>query len=500
MNEEDEITALLAKSNAQTSSTSQLQDRNHRLTTAGRQSLRDLERISRDARRLFHGADDTASVDGLLLDDDDASVGSGLAEMFGNTAAGGEKGRITAGDLEYLQGGDSNNSNDDDYMGDVNDSERGALVDRMGEQLLLADSSEKEARLIRQSLRLSHPAPPASVSSFDVEGKEGGVTTGQVSDRVHRSARALRSTLLTSSQRGSRATLLEMMREDKDYDDQDLEKQRTKLLAPSTTMILRILSVSILVMIVLYLLLLEGTVLAGPPRLPVGPYKIVEAQVGHKFFDYYDFYSGKDSAGSNGYLFYVSREVAERDNIVNVSTETVDVGSMVEIYDDDGAQEVDWLLEDLKFLDDLKRRQADEKKEAEESAEEAASGNTTTDKKVSNSTAKSNNATILTASSIDKDNSVASIKTKNTTTRHLAKSQSHLEAFNPDPVVNGTINATGNYNVTETFVYISSNATEAGPRNSVRLEGRRRFNRGLFIIDLRHMPAGTYLLSFFMMM
>jgi hypothetical protein len=42
----------------------------------------------------------------------------------------------------------------------------------------------------------------------------------------------------------------------------------------------------------------------------------------------------------------------------------------------------------------------------------------------------------------------------------------------------------------EPFIYMGSSSTEAGPRNSIRLEGNRRFNRGLFIIDVRHMPAG----------
>lgn len=42
----------------------------------------------------------------------------------------------------------------------------------------------------------------------------------------------------------------------------------------------------------------------------------------------------------------------------------------------------------------------------------------------------------------------------------------------------------------EPFVYMSTSPTEEGPRNSVRLEGLKRFNRGLFILDLRHMPAG----------
>jgi len=42
----------------------------------------------------------------------------------------------------------------------------------------------------------------------------------------------------------------------------------------------------------------------------------------------------------------------------------------------------------------------------------------------------------------------------------------------------------------ETFVFMSSTPTEKGPRESVRLEGKTRYDRGLFILDLRHMPAG----------
>jgi hypothetical protein len=40
------------------------------------------------------------------------------------------------------------------------------------------------------------------------------------------------------------------------------------------------------------------------------------------------------------------------------------------------------------------------------------------------------------------------------------------------------------------MVYMSSQATEKGPRDSVRLEGKQRYNRGLFILDLRHLPTG----------
>jgi len=40
------------------------------------------------------------------------------------------------------------------------------------------------------------------------------------------------------------------------------------------------------------------------------------------------------------------------------------------------------------------------------------------------------------------------------------------------------------------FLYLKTAPTEAGPRESIRLEGKKRFDRGLFIIDVRHMPAG----------
>jgi len=39
-------------------------------------------------------------------------------------------------------------------------------------------------------------------------------------------------------------------------------------------------------------------------------------------------------------------------------------------------------------------------------------------------------------------------------------------------------------------VYLNTLPTEQGPRESVRLEGLRRFDAGLFILDIDHMPAG----------
>ena len=43
---------------------------------------------------------------------------------------------------------------------------------------------------------------------------------------------------------------------------------------------------------------------------------------------------------------------------------------------------------------------------------------------------------------------------------------------------------------TASYVYLTSKATAEGPRESIRLEGKRRFDRGLFVLDLAHMPAG----------
>ena len=138
-----------------------------------------------------------------------------------------------------------------------------------------------------------------------------------------------------------------------------------------------------------------GEKLVGPPRQPVGAYKILELQEGDAFWNYYNFYIGPDSAGSNGYLNYIGRETAFEIGIANVSVEAIQVDNV------------------------------------------------------------------------------------SATTRRRAQEGT--------PAANATDAAPEE---TETFVYMSSAPTEKGPRDSIRLEGKRRFNRGLFIIDLHHMPAG----------
>jgi hypothetical protein len=52
----------------------------------------------------------------------------------------------------------------------------------------------------------------------------------------------------------------------------------------------------------------------------------------------------------------------------------------------------------------------------------------------------------------------------------------------------GLVNVTKEYD--RDIVYMSSAPTDEGPRESVRLESFRRYNAGLFLLDLDHMPAG----------
>eukprot|EP00569_Conticribra_weissflogii_P010080 CAMPEP_0171375102 /NCGR_PEP_ID=MMETSP0879-20121228/16021_1 /TAXON_ID=67004 /ORGANISM="Thalassiosira weissflogii, Strain CCMP1336" /LENGTH=467 /DNA_ID=CAMNT_0011884583 /DNA_START=93 /DNA_END=1496 /DNA_ORIENTATION=- len=103
-----------------------------------------------------------------------------------------------------------------------------------------------------------------------------------------------------------------------------------------------------------------------------GPYRLVEAQEGQRFFDSYEFYDGPDSLGSAGYNTYVGKAVAK----------TLEIASV------------------RKDLDPVSTKE-------------------------------------------------------------------------------------------EEFVYMSSSPNdEKGLRDSVRLEGKRRFERGLFLLDVRHMPDG----------
>jgi hypothetical protein len=82
------------------------------------------------------------------------------------------------------------------------------------------------------------------------------------------------------------------------------------------TMILIAAAVVSAVAVTVYVGLVQ---VAGPPRQPVGPYQLVEAHEGTEFLNYYSFYQGHDSVGSNGYNTYVDQATATMAGILNVT-------------------------------------------------------------------------------------------------------------------------------------------------------------------------------------
>ena len=54
----------------------------------------------------------------------------------------------------------------------------------------------------------------------------------------------------------------------------------------------------------------------------------------------------------------------------------------------------------------------------------------------------------------------------------------------------GLVNVTEDELTDDSFIFMKSAPTALGPRESIRLEGKTRFERGLFLLDLEHMPVG----------
>ena len=154
------------------------------------------------------------------------------------------------------------------------------------------------------------------------------------------------------------------------------DKKTTDLLSQIPSLARAILG-TIVIAVLLAIAVIVGTRSVGDAGVkagslvPVGQYRLVEAQEGSSFFSFYDFFGGHDSIGSAGYNMYVSQSRAEELGIASIITE--------------------------------------------------------------------------------------------------------------EDAING---------VNEEFIYMSSAPTQNGPRDSVRLEGKKRFDRGLFILDVRHMPDG----------
>ena len=64
--------------------------------------------------------------------------------------------------------------------------------------------------------------------------------------------------------------------------------------------------------------ILQRTEIQAGVLVPTGPYRLVEAQEGSAFFDYYNFYKGPDSLGSTGKNVYISKEDEEHSQILDV--------------------------------------------------------------------------------------------------------------------------------------------------------------------------------------
>lgn len=522
------------------------------LTELDAQGSLSIEEMERGAKRLISdNFDESDSVNNLL--NDDGSIDSVSSSLHGGSVAGyGEEhmSTLTASDLEYLAS--QNPVTTSVFTREQQQSPRKQrqskrrIVDDIGNQLLEAQGNARlESDILRKSLNLDGNIAAMLQEDADKEEKEKGGGRG-VLERIHESTRRLRAASIGSG--GQQPPEIE--KEEEDYED-----QRKRMVRQVLTMV----AVTAFLILLVCVSLALGTIAVGPPKQPVGAYKIIEAQVGNDFWQYYDFYAGKDSAGSNGHIMYVSEHKAREEGIVEVVTETVSTEDMIEIYDD-GRDDPNWLAEDLAFLEEVKRKKLDKKLEKEVEAEKAdkkkkkkdkvkktgssdsSAGTTTANdetKQTEDGVKKEKKANrllsqeeeqqqqqqqqaqqeqehqqqqaqqqqaqqqhaqqqqlvipelgqqqpaspdldLLGASNNETEADESSRVTSQETTDTTRKPPK-LEPFNPDPTSDVP---------EETFVVISSTPTPEGPRNSVRLEGRRRFNRGLFIIDLRHMPAG----------
>jgi hypothetical protein len=145
------------------------------------------------------------------------------------------------------------------------------------------------------------------------------------------------------------------------------------------------------------------------PWIYTGPYRLVERQIGHDFFQYYDFLEGPDSDGSMGYNTYVGFTRAMELHLTNITPLSASLSS---------------------------------------SSSSAAA--------VSRIRPTSTTSSLVSSSN---DDTIA-----------------HDDAHEPDHQYSA--------------VFIRSAPTVDGPRESIRLEGKRHFNRGLFILDIDHVPSG----------
>lgn len=249
----------------------------------------------------------------------------------------------------------------------------------------------------------------------------------------------------------------------------------------------------------------------------VKPYQLVEIQEGKSFLDHYTFYEGTDFEGSNGYNTYVSKETALNASIIWF--ETVPIKE----------------LQQASSSSSNITRTTKNSTSSNNSNSTSSNNSSRTSSNNSNSTSSNNsNSTIVVNNSTNsttyygasfgtvKDlqpltslnvqlppHQVSSVSTNTSNTTDAFNNNNTLSFISNNTNTNTT--NTTKTNVTkaannstmsspshqgaskeknETFVYLSSTNTTEGPRKSIRLEGKTRFDHGLFLFDLHHMPAG----------
>eukprot|EP00591_Stephanopyxis_turris_P007754 CAMPEP_0195520788 /NCGR_PEP_ID=MMETSP0794_2-20130614/17545_1 /TAXON_ID=515487 /ORGANISM="Stephanopyxis turris, Strain CCMP 815" /LENGTH=636 /DNA_ID=CAMNT_0040650211 /DNA_START=57 /DNA_END=1967 /DNA_ORIENTATION=+ len=335
-------------------------------------------------------------------------------------------------------------------------------------------SVEEKARLFDQQRREADELSVALLALENIDGDEMAeeeVLRASLSlepgvfvpSRNHRGNNRLSSSslnsLLPKSQNSRLNFLFESMSVGLDQTDMDDQGSRRRgrgrgiifsdaeVASMNKLVVMGVLSAIVVVAIVGVIGFGEITAIAFPNVQPVGEYKITEMHEGNAFFDFYNVYEGKDSAGSNGFQLYANINYAKSIGIVKVADASAELGIRMAAVRDVG--------------DD-----ADDENTAETTAMEGMANHA--GRKLQGDGADVKGQKDVTEDSINNNGS---------------------DNGGTDETIS-MITIDGDTDPKEEFVYLGTAPTTDGPRDSIRLEGKTRWSRGLFIIDVRHMPAG----------
>lgn len=208
---------------------------------------------------------------------------------------------------------DDGDEDDDDivYLRDISASSQHRdldremrAADRLSIRLLaVEDNEEEENRLLRKSLRLATVFSKNTAHDHDNDDDNDDDDNYQYDNNTNRML--LERKRMDGTDRSPRASTKDGM------------KARKQV----WTMVFG--AITGLVMVITGIILMRHV--TGPPYQPVGPYTLIECQSGDDFFQYYNFYDGPDSVGSNGYNQYVNHEHAINRGILNVTEEVDDI-------------------------------------------------------------------------------------------------------------------------------------------------------------------------------